>query len=104
VSDARPPTQADLADDKRRAEGSLQIADATDLLLRQAASSGPASHPTAASGGGALTSSSATSTDVTAADPASTLAITARLAQRNVTKLVEALSAVTSSMLSAQRR
>ena len=102
VSDARPSTQADPADYKRRAEGSPQVADATDLLLRQAASSGPASQPTSASGGGSV--SSATSTDVKAADPGSTLAITTRFAQRNVTKLVEALSAATSSMLSAQRR
>jgi len=104
VSGARPSPQADLADYTRRAEGSPQVANATDLLLRQAASGGPASQPSSASGGGSVTSSSATSTDVKAADPGSTLAITTRLAQRNVTKLIEALSAATSSMLSAQRR
>jgi len=103
-SGAVPSTQVDFTEYRLRAEGAPEVANATDLLVRQAASGIPAPRPSSASGGGSVASSSAISTDPKAADPSSTLAATTRLARQNMTKLVEALSAATSSMFSAQRR
>jgi hypothetical protein len=104
ASGGPPSTQADLATYGRLAEGSPEVADATDLLLRYAWSGVPASQPTSARGVGPAASSSALPTQANAADPGSTLAIPTRLAQQNLTKLVEALSAATSSMRSSQQR
>ena len=84
--------------------GSPEALSVTDQLLRHAGSGVAASPMTPASGGGPVASSAAISTDAGAADPGSTLAITTRVAQQNLKKLVEALSAATSSMLSSQRR
>jgi len=96
-----PSTQADVDDYRRRAEGSPQVANATDLLLRQTSFGMPAPQSTSTSGGGSAASSSVTS----AADPGgATLAMTTRLARQNMTKLVEALAAATSSMRSSQKR
>jgi hypothetical protein len=97
------PTQADLTTYRHMAERSSEVANATDLLLRHALSGVPASQPTS-SGGGPVASSSAPPTQANAADPGSNLAVTTRLAQQNLKKLVEALSAATSSMRSSQGR
>jgi len=75
----------------------------TDLLLRHAGSGLAASPTTLASGGGPVASSAENSTGAEA-DPAVTLAITTRVAQQNLAKLVQALSAATASMLSSQQR
>jgi len=104
ASGGPPSTQADLAAYRRLAEGSPEVADATDLLLRHAWPGVPASQPTSEPGVGPAASSSALPTQANAADPGSNLATTTRLAQQNLTKLVEALSAATSSMRSSQRR
>jgi hypothetical protein len=104
VSNTPAPTQADLATYRRVAEGSSEVVNATDLLLRHAWSGVPASEPNSSSGGGPIASSSAPPTQANAADPGSNLATTTRLAQQNLTKLVEALSAATSSMRSSQRK
>ena len=104
VSGAPPPTQTDLAEYRRLAEGSPEVANATDLLLRHAWSAMAASQTTSASGGDPEASSSAPATDATAADPSTTLATTTRLAQENLTTLVQALSAATASTLPSQRR
>src|SRR4030095_7688549 len=102
VSGAAPPPPADLAEYRRLAEGSPEVVNATDLLLRHAGSGMAASPATPVSGGASMASSSAISTD--ASDPGMTLATTTRLAQQNLAKLVQALRAATSSMLSSQRR
>jgi len=104
VSGAPPPTQRDLAEYRRLAEGSPEVADATDLLLRHAWSGMAASQTTSESGGDPEASSSAIATDATAADPSTTLATTTRLAQENLTTLVQALSAATPSTLPSQQR
>jgi hypothetical protein len=104
VSDASPATPADLAEYRRLTEGSPEVVNATDLLLRHAGSGLAASPTTPASRGGPVAASSASSTDVGAADPGSTLATTTRLAQQNLMKLVQGLSAATSSLLSSRRR
>jgi hypothetical protein len=104
ASGASPSTQADLAEYRRGAEGSPEVVNATDLLLRHARSGVAASPTTPASGSGPVAASSAISTDAGAADAGTTLAITTRLAQQNLTKLVQALTAATSSMFSSQRR
>src|SRR5262249_24856655 len=104
VSGAPPSTSADLAEYRRVPEESPEVVNATDLLLRHAGS-GMAAFPTASgSASGRVAASSAISTDAGAADPDTTLAITTRLAQQNLTKLLKGLSAASSSMLSSQRR
>jgi len=102
VSGAPPLTPADLGECRRWAEGSPEVVNATDLLLRHAGSGMAASPATPASGGASMASSSAISPD--ASDPGMTLATTTRIAQQNLAKLVQALRAATSSMLSSQRR
>jgi hypothetical protein len=104
VSGAPPSTPVDLAEYRRWAEGSPEVVNATDLLLRHAGSGMPAFQPTSPSGGIPEAASSAISTDAGTADPGSTLAITTRLAQQNLTKLIQALSAATPSMRSSPRR
>jgi len=104
LTGASPPTPADLAEYRRVAEGSPEVVNATDLLLRHAGSGMAASPTTPASVSGPGTSSSTISTDAGAADANSTLATTTRLAQQNLMKLVQGLSAATSSMRSPQRR
>jgi hypothetical protein len=104
VSGAPPPTPVDLAEYRRWAEASPEVVNATDLLLRHAGSGVAASSTTPASGSGPVAASSTISTDAAAADPSSTLATTTRLAQQNLMKLVQGLSAATSSMRSSQRR
>jgi hypothetical protein len=104
VSGAPPPTTADLAEYRRTAEESPEVVNATDLLLRHAGSGMAASPTTPASGSGPGTSSSTISTDAGSADASSTLATTTRLAQQNLMKLVQGLSAATSSLRSSQRR
>jgi hypothetical protein len=104
VSGAPPSTPADLGEYRRWAEVSPEVVNATDLLLRHAGSGVAASPTMPASGSSPVAASSAISPDAGAADPGSTLAITTRLAQQNLTKLIQALSAATSSMLSSQRR
>jgi hypothetical protein len=104
VSSAPPSTRADLAEYRRSAEESPEVVNATDLLLRHAGSGVAASPTTPASGSGPVAAASAISTDAGAADPGTTLATTTRLARQNLTKLIQALSAATSSMFSSQRR
>jgi hypothetical protein len=104
ASGASPPTPVDLAEYRRMAEGSPEVVNATDLLLRHAGSAVATSATTPASGSGPGTSSSTVSTDTGAADASSTLATTTRLAQQNLMKLIQGLSAATSSMRSPQRR
>jgi hypothetical protein len=104
VSGAPPPTTADLAEYRRMAEGAPEVVNATDLLLRHAGSGVAVSPMTPASGSGPVAASSAISTDAGAADASTTLATTTRVAQQNLAKLVQALSAATSSMLSSRRR
>jgi hypothetical protein len=104
VSDASPATPADLAEYRRLTEGSPEVVKATDLLLRHAGSGLAAPPTTPASGGGPVAASSASSMDTPATDVSSPLATTTRLAQQNLTNLVQALSAATSSMLSSRRR
>ena len=101
VSGAPPSTPADLGEYRRLAEGSPEVVNASDLLLRHAGSGVAASPATPVSGGASMASSSAISTD--ASDPGMILATTTRLAQQNLAKLVQALTAATSSMLSSQR-
>ena len=104
VSSAPPSTRAGLAEYRRWAEESPEVANATDLLLRHAGSGGAASPTTPASGSGTAAASSEISTDARTADPGPTLATTTRLAQQNLARLVQALSAATSSMFSSQRK
>jgi hypothetical protein len=99
ISGAPPSTPADLGEYRRWAEESPEVVNATDLLLRHAGSGVAAAPATPASGGASMASSSAISSD-----PGMTLATTTRLAQQNLAKLVQALTAATSSMLSSQRR